>query len=619
MTGADVPYRATSFPSSAMKLERRPDGVIILEPVEPLQPYVANIPRGLALRAALSPEKTYLAERPAPDADWVRQSYGETKRRADAFAQWLLDQRIGRDRTVLILSGNSLLHAVVKYGAMAARVPVCPVSVNYALMGGDYGRLRHVVGMVRPAVVFAEQAALFARALDAVDFGDARLVTDAPGRLERQAVAIREVLDTPVTGAVAASIDSIDPDEASVYMLTSGSTSMPKAVIQTQRMISSNLAQGIQVLNETAGWKDTMLDWLPWNHVSGAFTMMGVALTGGTLYIDAGKPLPGLFEQSIRNYKEIAVQYFTNVPAGYAMLADALERDDELRRTFFSRMTLMLYGGAGLPQALYDRLQRLAVRTVGRRIFFTTGYGATETASGCMAIYFHSEQVGIGLPMPGLSVKLVPRGDRYELRMKGPMVTPGYLNMPEKSAAMFDDEGYFMIGDTARFHDPNDVQKGLAFAGRLAEEFKLATGTWVHGGLLRAQIVQAAGGLIADALICGEGRDYLAVLAWPALAPCRRVIGEHAERMEPSEVVRHAAVRSAIVTALKSHNEAHAGSSSRVARCAFLLEPPCANAHEISDKGTINQNVALRRREADVERLYSTTVDPEIIVLEGSS
>jgi feruloyl-CoA synthase len=602
-----------------MKLERRADGVIIIEPVEPLQPYVANIPRGLAARAAQSPEKTYLAERPAPDADWVRQSYGETKRRADAFAQWLIERRIGRDRSVLILSGNSLLHAVVKYGAMAARIPVCPVSVNYALMGGDYGRLRHVIAMVKPAVVFAEQAALFAPALGAVDFGDAWVITDEPGRLERPAIAIRDVLSTPVTAAVAASIDAIDPDEASVYMLTSGSTSMPKAVIQTQRMISSNLAQGIQVLNDTAGWKDTMLDWLPWNHVSGAFTMMGVALTGGTLYIDAGKPLPGLFEQSIRNYKEIAVQYFTNVPAGYAMLADALEHDDELRRTFFSRMTLMLYGGAGLPQALYDRLQRLAVQTVGRRIFFTTGYGATETASGCMAIYFHTEKVGIGLPMPGLKIKLVPRGDRYELRMQGPMVTPGYLNMPEKSAAMFDEEGYFMIGDTARFHDPNDVQQGLAFAGRLAEEFKLATGSWVHGGLLRAQIVQAAGGLIADALICGEGREYLGVLAWPALAPCRRLIGAEAEHLDPAAVLRHEAVRAAIRAALQSHNQAHAGSSSRILRCKFLLEPPSANAHEISDKGTINQNVALRRRETEVERLYAPAVDPEVIVLEGSS
>jgi feruloyl-CoA synthase len=347
--------------------------------------------------------------------------------------------------------------------------------------------------------------------------------------------------------------------------------------------------------------------------------MMGVALCGGTLYIDGGRPLPGLFEESIRNHKEIAVQYYTNVPAGYAMLADALERDAELRGVFFSRMTLMLYGGAGLPQALYDRLQRLAVQTVGKRIFFTTGYGATETASGCMAIYFPTEQVGLGLPMPGLSVKLVPRGDRYELRMKGPMVTPGYLGMPQKSAEMFDDEGYFMIGDTARLHDPANIQKGLVFAGRLAEEFKLATGTWVHGGALRAQIVQACGGLIADALICGEGRDHLAVLVWPGLPSCRRLLGAQGEHMEPAEVLGHPLVRGAILSALSRHNQANPGSTSRIARCAFLLEPPSPNDHEISDKGTINQNVALRRRAADVKRLYAEPAGPDVIVVEGHS
>ena len=619
MTTTQAPYRETRFPSSAMKLERRANGVLILEPLEPLQPYVANFPRAIATQATLTPGKTYLAERPVPGADWHRQSYGETKRLSDAFAQWLLDRRIGRDRTVLILSRNSLLHAVIKFGAMAARVPVCPVSVNYALMGGDYGRLRHVIGLVRPAVVFAEQSELFATALDTVDFGDAWIITDDPSRVRRKSIAIREVLETPVSPAVEASIEAIQADEPSVYMLTSGSTSMPKAVIHTQRMIASNLAQGIQVLKDTAGWNDVMLDWLPWNHVSGAFTLMGVALCGGTLHIDGGRPLPGMFEESIRNHKEIAVQYYTNVPAGYAMLADALESDAEMRRVFFSRMTLMLYGGAGLPQALYDRLQRLAVQTVGKRIFFTTGYGATETASGCMAIYFATEQVGLGLPMPGLSVKMVPRGDRYELRMKGPMVTPGYLGMPEKSAEMFDEEGYFMIGDTARFHDPADVQKGLVFAGRLAEEFKLATGTWVHGGALRAQIVQAAGGLIADALICGEGRDHLAVLAWPGLPSCRRLVGVEAERMEPAEVLRQPLVRAGILAALEQHNQAHPGSSGRITRCAFLLEPPSPNAHEISDKGTINQNVALARRVADVERLYAEPAGPDVIVVDRHS
>ena len=619
MTATVATFRATYFPSAEMRIERRGDGTLIIEAAEPLQAFVANIPQRLLAQAERIPDKTYLAERPAPDAPWRHLSYADARRQVEALAQWLLDQNIPRDRSVLILSGNSIAHAVVKYAAMAARVPLCPISVNYALLGGDYGRLRHVIELVRPAVVFAEQAALFAPALNHVDFAGATLVTDAPTLLNRPATALQEVLSTVPRRDVEQSIAAINPDEPSVYMLTSGSTSMPKAVIQTQRMLTANLAQGMQVLGETAGWKDVMLDWLPWNHVSGAFTMMGVMLSGGTLYIDGGKPLPGLFDQSIRNHKEIAVQFYTNVPAGYAMLADALEADDELRRVFFSRMRLMLYGGAGLPQALYDRIQRLAVQSVGERIFFTTGFGATETTSGSMAIYFHTEQVGIGLPMPGLRVKLVPLGERFELRMQGPMVTPGYLRMPEKNADIFDAEGYFKLGDTARFHDPNDVQKGLAFAGRLAEEFKLATGSWVQGGHLRSQVIQAGAGLIADALVCGEGRGDVAVLLWPRLEACRILIGAPANNWSAAQVFQHASVRSAVRTSLQQHNKDNPTSSTRIARCALLLEPPSANAHEISDKGTVNQSVALRRRQADVERLYAEPPDPEFVELIAAS
>jgi feruloyl-CoA synthase len=386
MTATSAPFKETFFPSADMRVERRSDGSIVVTPVTALQDFRPNIPAELARQALALGDKTYLAQRAAAGGPWIRQSYRAMKRDADAIAQWLLDQRIAPGRCVLILSGNSIAHAAMKFGAMSAQVPACPVSINYALMGGDFGRLKHVIALVRPAVVFAEQAALFKRALDTVDFGDAVLVTDDPGQLQRPATSLAKVLATPVTAAVSQSIDSIDPDAATAYMLTSGSTSMPKAVIQTQRMISSNIAQASQVLGETAGWKDVMLDWLPWNHVSGAFTKMGVLTSGGTLYIDAGRPIPGQFDESIRNLKELAPAFYVNVPLGYTMLADALERDAELRTRFFGGVRLALYGGAGLPQTLYDRLQQLAVDTVGQRIFFTTGYGATETASGCMAI-----------------------------------------------------------------------------------------------------------------------------------------------------------------------------------------------------------------------------------------
>jgi feruloyl-CoA synthase len=611
----EAPFRDTAFPRADMRVERRGDGTLVIEPVEPLHSFVPSIPQELVNQAVRNPDKTYLAERPTPVSDWRHHSYAATRRDADAVAQWLIDRGIDRDRSVLILSGNSILHTVVKYGAMTARIPVCPVSTNYSLMGGDYGRLRHVISLVRPAVIFAEQAAKFGGAIDTLQLGDALVVTDDPDRLRTPAVSVAQVLATTPGPAVAASIAGLDPDEASVYMLTSGSTSLPKAVIQTQRMITANLAQARQVLSETAGWGDLMLDWLPWSHVSGTVTQMGVLTSGGTLYIDGGRPMPGLFEQSIRNLKEISVQLYTNVPFGYAMLAEALETDRELCEKFFSRMRLLLYGGAGLPRPLYERLQQLAVDTIGHRILFTTGYGATETTSGCMSIYFHTEEVGIGLPMPGLSLKMVPFGDRYELRMKGPMVCRGYLNMPDTDAGIADEEGYFRIGDAARFQDPKDIQKGLVFAGRLAEEFKLATGTWVSAGLLRTQLIQACDPLVAEALICGEGHDHVAALAWPRLDACCRLAGIDSSLASP-EALSHPAVREAMLQGLRSHNERHPASSTRIRRLAFLLEPPSVDAHEVSDKGTINQALALRRRAADVERLFTDPPDPAVLMVD---
>lgn len=614
----NAPFREVAFPPARMAVEERADGTLIVTPETVLAPYVPNLLLELERQAEERPGQPYLVEREGGDGGWVPHTYLETRRDAHAVAQWLLDNHVPPDRSVLILSGNSIRHAIFKYGAMAVGVPVCPVSVNYALMGGvggDYGRLKHVLELVRPAMVFAEQTALYKTALEAVDFGDAIVVTEEPELLERPAVAISEVLALRAGPEVLASIGELEPDAPAVYMLTSGSTSLPKAVIQTQRMIMANLAQGRQVLGETAGWGDVMLDWLPWNHVSGACTKMGVLVSGGTLHIDGGRPLPGQFDLTIRNLKDVPVSFFTNVPAGYAMLADALERDGELRERFFSKLRLALYGGAGLPQALYDRLQELAVRTTGKRVFFTTGYGATETASGCMAIYFDSEEVGIGLPMPGLTIKLVPQEDRYEIRMKGPMITPGYLHLPEKNAEVFDAEGYFVIGDAAQFNEPGDIGRGLKFAGRLAEEFKLANGTWVSAGNLRAAVVQACSPLVSDALVCGLNRDYVAVLAWPNPAGLEQVLGgpppagARALAAEP-------AIREHLDRALGVHNAANPGSSTRIRRIAFLDEPPSIDGHELSDKGTVNQSVALRRRARDVEHLYESQPGPDVVVLD---
>ena len=600
MTHEPAPFRETFFPSAEMRVERRADGSIHVVPVVELEPFNPNIPAELASWASKLAGKTYLAQRSARGAPWIEHTYGAMKRDADAVAQWLLDRTIERGRSMLILSGNSIAHATMKFGAMAAGVPMCPVSVNYSLMPGDFGRLRHVIGLVRPAVVFAEKATVFKRALETLDLGDAVVVTDDPSQLARPAVSFASVLATATTGAVARSIEALDPDAPSAYMLTSGSTSLPKAVAQTQRMITSNLAQGRQVLGKTAGWREVMLDWLPWNHVSGAFTQMGVLTSGGTLYIDGGLPIPGRFEESIENLKEIAPAFYVNVPLGYTLLAEALERDAVLRERFFGNLRMVLYGGAGLPQALYDRLQGMSVETIGKRIFFTTGYGATETTSGCMSIYFPTEEVGIGLPMPGLALKLVPIGPRYEVRLRGQMVMKGYVSNPEANRDIFDDEGFYRTGDTAQFHDPSDIGKGLKFAGRLAEDFKLATGSWVSAGRLRTQLLEALAPLLSDVLVCGETNSYLALLAWPSAA------GREAG----------AGLASQLAQRLAKFNQGR-GASERIERLRLLDEPPSANAHEVSDKGTINQRVALERRSADVQLLYADPPDSATILADG--
>ena len=369
-------------------------------------------------------------------------------------------------------------------------------------------------------------------------------------------------------------------------------------------MIVSNLHQGWQVLGKAAGWDDTLLEWLPWSHASGAFSSMAAAIFGGSFYIDGGKPLPGLFDETIRNLREVPLKYFTNVPAGYAMLVEALEKDEALRRVFFSKLRLMLYGGAGLPQPLFDRLQALAVKETGRGVFMTTGYGATETTSGCMSIYFMSEKVGIGLPMPGLSLKMVPIDEtRYELRMKGDMVTPGYLGRPELEAEIRDEEGYYKIGDTATFHDPQDPDQGLAFAGRMAEEFKLNTGTFVSGGALRAELVRIGSPLIQDLVLCGENRAWLGVLIWPNLNALAEAAG--LPGADAAMLARSGRALDLIAEKLAAHNAACRGSSERIKRFALLTTPPDAESHEVSDKGTINQNAARLNRAAVVERLYA--------------
>lgn len=585
-----APFREAKLLPVDLDVKRRADGTILIRSNVPLRPYEANIPAAFARRAEVSGDKAALAQRGA-DGAWVFTSFAQLKRDMDAATQWLLDQP--QPGPVLILAGNTPACAVMSFAAQASGRAACPVSTNYAALGGDYGRLAHVIAKVRPGVIFAEDTAAAAGALERLDLGGAAIVTGDPSRVSKPAVAYADLLETPVTEDVARSIAELKPHDRAVLMLTSGSTGLPKVVPITFDNLAANTAQCQQTIGEAAGWHEVMLDWLPWHHASGAFVLRATLLEGGTLYIDDGKPAPGLFETSIRNLREISVSYFNNVPLGYTMLVEALERDAELRATFFKKMRLMLYGGAGLSQSVYDRLQAAAVAETGCRIMMTSGYGMTETVSAFMVIHFETDKVGIGLPAPGTTVKLVPSGGRYEVRAKGPNVTLGYLDEPEKTAAAFDEEGFYRTGDLATFHDPADPTQGLAFAGRAAEEFKLSSGTWVYGGGLRDGLLKALSPLVLDLVLCDDGRPYLGVMLWPVAGA------------EPAEIHRR-------LIAFNSHQH---GGAARPKRALLLAEPPSANAHEISDKGTINRRAVIDRRGEDVERLFVETPDAGVMVL----
>jgi feruloyl-CoA synthase len=598
-----VPFRQTDFLPVDLAVERRSDGAIVLRSRIPLREFEPCLPRVLAVQAAKLGNQPYLVQRQGPERVWTPHSYTQTKRDTDAIAQWLLDRGIARDRPILLLSGNSISHALVKLGGMAAGVPACPVSANYGLMDANFTRLRHVVQLTRPGVIFVENAKPFARALAEVDFGDAIVLTATPEDAPRGAASLRDVLSTPVTGAVAERIAALRGEDHAAYMLTSGSTGPPKAVVQTYANIAANIAQALQTIGAAAGWSGTTMDWLPWNHVSGAFGKMLTLVAGGTLYIDEGKPVPGpLWQESLRNLREVPGSYYVNVPLGYQLLVEALEADEDLRRTFFRDLRVLLYGGAGLPQPIYERLQRLAVETIGKRLMLISAYGSTETTSGCLAIHFETDKVGLGVPMPGISVKLVPVDTRYEVRIAGPVVTPCYLRDPQRTAESRDEEGYYRMGDLAVFHDAERPEQGLAFAGRLAEEFKLGSGTWVSGGQLRAELLRRLAPLVDELVLCGEGQTTVGVLAWPNRAA-----------LESAGV---AGLHSTIRERLVAHNAANPGASTSVRRLLLLKEPPNAGAHELSDKGTVNRSAVLMRRAADVERLYAEPAGADVLAID---
>ena len=595
--------------------QRRADGSYIIRSLYGLGTMHRSIAHLLEERADRHPARNLIAQR-SPQGPWRFITYGEANAQANAVAQALLERKLGPDTPLLILCGNSIEHAVMMLGAMKARVPVAPVSVAYSLFSQDHGKLRHVAQLTKPKMVFVDNGPLYAKALKALDLGAVEVVTIVPAP-DVASTSFESLLQTNAGPAVRASMDRIDHDTVAKYLFTSGSTGMPKGVVQTHRMMCAVVA-GQEALRAEPPDPDEIpqsLEWMPWNHISAGNIGFNSNLNaGGTVYLDNGKPLPGMFDETIRNLREISPLVFGSAPIAFTMLADAMERDAALRDKFFAKLRYMGYGGATLSDDLYERMQALAIKATGHRLPLTTMYGATET-QGITVVHWITERVGlIGLPLPGITLKLVPNGQKLEVRVKGPTVTPGYLNRPDLTEAAFDEEGFYKLGDAAKFVDPMEPAKGLVFDGRVTEDFKLSSGTWVSVGTLRADIVAAVSPLIQDCVIAGLDKEYISVLAWPNLGAAREICADP-ELKTPDELVRSPAVVEFVRERLAKHNKGAGGSSGRIGRLMLMTEPPSIDGHEITDKGYVNQRATLDRRAKLVTALYEKVAPPDVIVV----
>jgi len=616
-TGAAPPFRPLKSVPPAVDVERRDDGTIILRCPYPMGDYPANVAAYARRWAEEAPGRTFLAQR-GPDGEWRHINYAEMRRQADTIGQALLDRGLGPDRALMILSANSLAHAAMSLGALTVGVPVAPVSPAYSLVSTDHAKLKFVFDLVRPAMIFVESGARYARALAALDLDDVELVVVDEPPDDRPATMFAALIATRPTASVEAAYAAVTPDTVAKILFTSGSTGQPKGVINTQRMLCANQQMSAALRPADEDEPPVALDWMPWNHtMAGNAAFNRIMRLGGTMYIDDGRPLPGQYDKTIANLREVMPTAFSTAPAAFAMLADALEADDDLRAAFFKRLTALGYGGASLPDEVFHRFQKLAVRTTGMRIPFLCGWGSTETAPGATSLWWAIEGSGnIGLPIPACEIKMVPAAEgRYELRVRGPHVTPGYLKRPDLTAAAFDEENFYKIGDTARFFDEDDPAKGLRFTGRVTEDFKLLTATWVATGPLRLAVLDAASPLLRDVVITGHDRDFVGALAWPSLAACQDLLGKAGQGASPADLVRAPPVVAALRAALARHNAKNTGSSTRIARAILMAEPPSVEANEITDKGYVNQAATLARRAALVARLYAATPDDDVIVV----
>jgi feruloyl-CoA synthase len=592
------------FATPEIVADRRADGSIILKSTAQLKPSARCVGDWLEHWARQTPDRIFLGERFSVDAPWTTVTYRQARGQVRAAAAWILAQRLSAERPLVILSDNGVDHALFALAAQHVGVPSAAISPAYSLMSRDFDKLKSMITLLQPGAIYVSGTKPFAAALAAIQsLHSAKIISGSAG--DADAIAFRSIAATPETADVAKAFAAVTPDTIAKFLFTSGSTGAPKAVINTQRMLTSSQQAKAQTWTFLKAARDlVILDWLPWSHTFGANHNFNLVLrNGGTLYVDGGKPAPGLFATSLANLRSVMPTVYFNVPRGFDMLIAALRGDDELRRRFFGEVKFAFYAGAALPQNLWDALEELSIKTSGRALPMVSAWGSTETSPLATDCHFQANRSGnIGVPIPGTELKLVPSGDKLEVRVRGPNVTPGYWKAPELTAQAFDADGFYLIGDAVTFADPDRPELGLFFDGRVAEDFKLNSGTWVSVGTLRVAGIAALAPLAQDIVVTGHGGDDVRFLVFPNIAACRAHAGLP-DSAGVKDVTGHEKVRAAIAQGLTKLKAQSGNSSGHATRALLLAEPASVDGGEITDKGYINQRAVLTRRAGAVVTL----------------
>ena len=612
-------FRPLKFGVTRVTLRDGPPGTHYLQAEQALAPYPERLTDRLAQWAHTRPAQTFMARRikltDGSLGDWQHISYTQAWHTARCIAQALINRGLSAERPVVILSENSLEHALLALGCMVAGVPYVPTSPPYSLISQDFDKLKHVLRTVTPGLVFASDAR-YARAIAAAVDLQTEVVLADGALADRPATPFQQLCDTTATDAVDAATAATGPDTIVKFLFTSGSTKLPKAVINTQRLWCANQQQMAQSMPVLAEQPLVLVDWLPWNHTFGGNHNVGMVLYhGGTLYIDDGKPTPALVHETLRNLREIAPTVYFNVPTGFEAIAQAMQTDDVLRKNLLSRVNMFFYAGAALAQPIWDSLYQSQEREIGQRIVMGTGLGMTE--SGPFGIFITNPHVragDLGVPAPGLELKLVDTDGKTEVRYRGPNITPGYWRNPQDTAASLDEEGFFCTGDAVKWIDETDVHLGLKFDGRIAEDFKLATGTFVSVGPLRSKIIAAGAPYVQDAVLTGINLKEVGAMVFPT--PAVRALSGLGAEVPLADVLASAPVIAHFQTVVDALAQSATGSANRIARLCLLSEAPTIDRGEITDKGSINQRAVLAHRADTVAALHDgrlhTIIQPSV-------